>query len=70
MPEEITQIPHNPPTKEERVAFIETHVNYMSALVNKWLLKTGELLQDCDVPTRNRTMDRIVKELKQRIHYL
>jgi hypothetical protein len=70
MSEEITQIPHSSPTREERKTFIECHVNYMSELVNKWLLKTGELLKDCDVPTRNGTMDRLVKELRQRIHYL
>ena len=66
----ITQIPHNPPTKEELDAFVETHVNYMSTWVNEWLLKSGDLLQDCDVVMRRKTMDRLVKELKQRIHYL
>ena len=70
MTEEITQIPHNPPTEEELNAFIGCHVSSMSQYVNEWLMKANDLLKDCDVFTRRKTMDRLVKQLKQRIHYL
>jgi hypothetical protein len=70
MSEEITQIPHDPPTKEELCAFIDTHVAYMSKMVNKWLLQSGDMLKDCDVYTRRKIMDSLVFQLKKRIHYL
>lgn len=70
MSEEITQIPHNPPTKEEICAFVDTNVAYMSEIVNKWLLQLGDMLKDCDVYTRRKIMDCLVSELKKRIHYL
>lgn len=68
MPDKITQIPHNPPTKEELEAFIETHSDYMTNLLKAWLLGTRSLLRDCDPQTQFKTMKLIVDSIKERFN--
>lgn len=60
---EITQIPHNPPTKEELEAFIVAHVEYMTTLIQKWLKDASVLLGDCDKQTATETMHTITERL-------